>query len=392
MKHKAREVKRLHRKAMEYADEADILRLEGDRDQFLHFTRLALENETAAALMEDEKDIEPTRSVLYRSAATLAYRCEMYVEAKRLIHTALGGYPPLEIEFELNDLLSKIKFALAGIELNEHTIQLGLEGKEVGYGTASTKEFASRITAFEELIKETVKVRNRQERYSPKIVEKAEGYRIYQGETKAASFIVHLTLGRPRESLLPGLVDFEQVFTLLVRNLSLIQDGDYGALETLFGSPADYGKFVKAATSFAPDGDKISSVNLQAKIENQVARLFFKRSKAELRDVPMPDIPEEAEEIQVALGNIIRKGVLKVADDDLESPICVLVTENREKWNIEGPEEIIESIGRSFWRSVVEVKGKNTSKSSTLKVIEVDDVANIREVPSGRNQASFAFL
>jgi len=110
MKHKAREVKRLHRQAMEYADEADILRLEGDRDRFLHFTRLALEKESAAAeLMVDEKNIEPTRSVLYRSAATLAYQCEMYVEAKRLLYTGLAGDTPPEIEYQLKHLLQKVE-------------------------------------------------------------------------------------------------------------------------------------------------------------------------------------------------------------------------------------------------------------------------------------------
>jgi len=113
MKHKAREVKRLHRKAMEYADEADILWMERDRDQFLRFTRLAYEKEVAAAdLMEDEKDIEPTRSVLYRSAATLAHRCEMYDEAKQLIYRALSGNPPPDIECELNDLLGDVERAM----------------------------------------------------------------------------------------------------------------------------------------------------------------------------------------------------------------------------------------------------------------------------------------
>jgi len=116
MKHKAREVKRLHRKAMEYADEADILRLEGDRDQFLHFTRLALEQETAAADLMVDEDVEPTRSVLHRSAATLAWRCEEYDKAKQLIYRALAGNPPPDIEYELIDLLEKVEMAIANGE------------------------------------------------------------------------------------------------------------------------------------------------------------------------------------------------------------------------------------------------------------------------------------
>lgn len=111
MKHKAREVKRLHRQAMEYADEADILLLERNRDQFLHYTRLALEKEAAAADLMVNEDVEPTRSVLHRSAATLAWRCGMYGEARRLIDRGLAGDAPPEIEAELKDLLREVEAA-----------------------------------------------------------------------------------------------------------------------------------------------------------------------------------------------------------------------------------------------------------------------------------------
>lgn len=94
---------------MDFADESFVARLEKDRERFLHYTRLAFEKEAAAAdLMVDEEDIEPTRSVLHRSAATLAWRCEMYDEAEKLIYRALAGNPPAEIEYELNDLLDKV--------------------------------------------------------------------------------------------------------------------------------------------------------------------------------------------------------------------------------------------------------------------------------------------
>ena len=117
---KAREVKRLHREAMEFVDESFIVQLEGNRDQFLHLTRLAFEKEVAAAdLMVDEEEIEPTRSVLHRGAATLAYRCEMYEEAKRLVYRALAGMPPPDIEEELNDLLGNVKLALSGWQLGK---------------------------------------------------------------------------------------------------------------------------------------------------------------------------------------------------------------------------------------------------------------------------------
>ncbi len=94
---------------MEYADEADILLLERKHDNFLHYTRLALEKEAAAADLMVDEDIEPTRSVLHRSAATLAWRCEEYDEARRLIDRALAGNAPPEIAAELDELLQKVE-------------------------------------------------------------------------------------------------------------------------------------------------------------------------------------------------------------------------------------------------------------------------------------------
>ena len=109
---KARRVNQLHHEAMEFADESFVARLEKDRERYLHFTRLAFEKEAAAAdLMVDEEDIEPTRSVLHRSAATLAWRCGMYDEARQLIDRGLAGDAPPEIRAELKDLLREVEAA-----------------------------------------------------------------------------------------------------------------------------------------------------------------------------------------------------------------------------------------------------------------------------------------
>jgi hypothetical protein len=53
----------------------------------------------------DQFNLEPTRSVLHRSAAALALECSELREAERLIGRALAGNPPEEIANELRDLL-----------------------------------------------------------------------------------------------------------------------------------------------------------------------------------------------------------------------------------------------------------------------------------------------
>jgi hypothetical protein len=98
-----------HHKAMELIDEATRARHEGNQERAQSQLReaFALEKE-AAALVASDLDLEPTRSVLHRSAASLALQLGEAREAERLIATALAGSPPEEIAEELRDLLEQI--------------------------------------------------------------------------------------------------------------------------------------------------------------------------------------------------------------------------------------------------------------------------------------------
>ncbi len=58
-------------------------------------TKAAFAQERAAAdLVANLFDLEPTRSILHRSAAVLAVECSERREAERLIGRALAGNPP----------------------------------------------------------------------------------------------------------------------------------------------------------------------------------------------------------------------------------------------------------------------------------------------------------
>ncbi len=95
-----------HHQAMELVDRALLAKQQGDETGSLELLRLAFEQERSAAnLVADQLDFEPTRSVLHRSAASLAVECLQLREAERLIGRALAGNPPLDIADELRDLL-----------------------------------------------------------------------------------------------------------------------------------------------------------------------------------------------------------------------------------------------------------------------------------------------
>jgi two-component SAPR family response regulator len=88
----------LHIEAMRLAQEADDL------------LRDAFEKEKEAALLlEEHTDFEPTRSVLFRSAASLAVQCGKVNEAEELVRKALKGKPPTEIAEECGNLLNTIR-------------------------------------------------------------------------------------------------------------------------------------------------------------------------------------------------------------------------------------------------------------------------------------------
>jgi phage shock protein A len=100
------ELDRLHQEAMDLVDQATLARRRGDLDHAKILIKSAFTQEqAAAALTESQFDLEPTRSVLHRSAAALAIECTEFRAAEKLIGRALAGNPPAEIADELRDLL-----------------------------------------------------------------------------------------------------------------------------------------------------------------------------------------------------------------------------------------------------------------------------------------------
>jgi hypothetical protein len=100
------DIETLHREAMELVDQAVLVRQQGDTEAVMALSKSAFTKERAAAdLTANQLDLEPTRSVLHRSAAVLAIECAELREAERLIGRALSGNPPDDIANELRDLL-----------------------------------------------------------------------------------------------------------------------------------------------------------------------------------------------------------------------------------------------------------------------------------------------
>jgi hypothetical protein len=122
------QIQAFHQQAMDLAEAAAVARLRGEIEQAVQLTRQAFEQEVlAATLVANNLEAEPTRSVLHRSAASLAIECGDLQAADRLITTALSGNPPLEIAEELKDLFIQINLnqylKRQGIDLDIRALQ-----------------------------------------------------------------------------------------------------------------------------------------------------------------------------------------------------------------------------------------------------------------------------
>ncbi|MCK5524038.1 MAG: hypothetical protein KAI83_12975 [Thiomargarita sp.] len=121
---KSAQVNELHEKAMKMAQAAFVARMQGELENVKQFSYHAFEYERKAAmLLLNDYDVEPTRSVLFRSAASLALNFGDYREAERMIALGLLGNPPPEILEELRELfISNISVQTKpiSISVNQH--------------------------------------------------------------------------------------------------------------------------------------------------------------------------------------------------------------------------------------------------------------------------------
>jgi hypothetical protein len=193
---------------MELADRSVLARAAGEAASVRELLRQAFETEKHAAESASDGP-EPTRSILLRSAASLALEVGEVRAAERLIAVGLIGEPPQEIADELRDLLEQVHFqrhlALRGIELQPGEFQLSLAGQAVGLGMADSDAFVERVRAIETVIYRTAerkqgrefRERGRRREALPRELQ------LYVSMPRAASFAVTFRLGSGQLAL-PG--------------------------------------------------------------------------------------------------------------------------------------------------------------------------------------------
>ena len=379
MKSKAQLILSLHDEAMEYADDAFFARRAGDDEEFVKFSRLAYEKEAEAARMIASKESEPTRSVLHRSAATLALDCGEYREAERLIAAALAGNPPNKIADELRELFEKVNFERnlksEGIQLDENELQLSVQGNKIGYGLAPVQSITARVSGIEKLVQRTANYKNGHGYTDTLSSNIRRNYGLYLSAFTPGSFNVVLRLERARQPTLPGFGKFDEILNTLMENIGLLNQGRYETLQQIFPDSAHFRNFVGIAKEIAPDGSRVSAVGLRAVIDGKPRRVSFERNKRDLNDIPMPKVDEATDEIQLADETTSVTGVLKYADALKSKNEVKLLDESSKTWTITVPEGLMRDVVRPHFDENVQVAGRRIKrKSRSLYLDSIDSL------------------
>ena len=371
------QTEQLHNQAMDYADQADAARRRGDTITMLQFFQKAFEAERMAAeLLTAELDMEPTRSIIFRSAASLALDCEEYREAERLICQGLAGNPPEEIAVELRDQYERVNFQrhldVRGVTLAPTDIQLVLAGDDVDYGAILGDPFLRRITSTEKLVYRIAE-RTEGQPYQEK---KAPGrtllnqFSFYLSVPRAASFAITLRLGGVQQTL-PGIDNREQVVEELFDCLDLYRKRDEEALQRLIPDEAYYNNFVGLARQLEPDGASISTVGFTTKLrgeERRVSLSMWDSAEGKQKRVALAGQKAQGPRAPVITSVI---GTLLYADATKPSAAKVrLINKDQETTVISVPEGMMSDVVGQYWDKPVKITGRMKSKVLFLEDIE----------------------
>ena len=366
-------MKDYHNRAMELTELAFIHKIKGEIDSSEKHFIDALRNELhAIEIMESSGVIEPTYSVLLRSAATLALDCGDHRHSEKLIAKALSNEPPLEIAEELRDLLEQVNLRrhlkLRGITLEDDELQMNLTGKGVGFGLVKSDEFLKRVDNASKMLYRIVERRGekpfREKGRIPKGLK--DNYEIFLSVPRAASFSVTLKVGVPsNQKLIPGFENTSDVVDEFMNLISLVNQDKISELKEIIQDDSYCRNFLALAKNIAPDGENIKQVGFTSMRNGQ--EKYTEITK------PRSSIPAISALKNEKIEKIELKGILKFADATHgESGVIKIIDAENQHHKINVPEGMMSDIVKPMWDSYVLLKGNLQNK--TIELTDIEEV------------------
>ena len=374
----------LHEQAMDWADKARSARRARDDDAHDRLLHKAFELEKKAALMIQSEDSEPTRSVLHRSAASLAFKCKKYREAEWLVSRALAGNPPGEIIGELRRLNRKVYFELRleekDITVSEQEFSMNLDGNEIIEGLAPVDLITHRITKLKRIFWNTIRQVNGLD-FGSTAQLKNQKYTLWVSALEPSSIDVILRLGVSGQMSLSKIGGFDNIFNKVMTNFQFLNNGDFDQLQDNIADIEYYRNFVALAKEIAPDGDEVVTANLGALVDGQQRMVQFYRSQQEFKDVPLPDLFQSANGIYATDDIVSIRGELQYADGMAEHKQVKLIdSDSGETWKIFVPNALMKDVVQPNFGEEVEIVGKRVARKRLLRSTLY--LTDIQKVPS----------
>ncbi len=377
----------LHPKAMDLAEMAFCHRRKGDEEKAksLFTDALRLEQQ-AALLLPADRASEPSRSILFRSAASLAYNGRDYEAADWLIANGLAGFPPPEIKEELKNLYEDVNFmrhlAASGISLNENQWLMTLSGNATAYGLAPVDHLMFRVEKVTILFYRTLeRLLGKPYRTSRGISKEIrDNYALYVKAFVPASFAVSFQFGQPhwQLSLLPedeiaNIVAPESVVDEVMDCLQILDGSQPENLRGKFNDETYYENFVGLAKQIAPDGDSIQLVGFKSIRNGQEKPVALRKSREALREAIQP-VRANLSEGAIWQPNTYR-GILKYASSagvGKHGTVKLTETETGVVHEIRVPIALMKDVVQPYYEELVKVVTRSEKGKLYLEEVSLD--------------------
>ncbi len=367
----------IHHSAMDLAGKADDAKRKGKHEEARDLFTEAFRRESDAALhLQDYQTVEPTRSILLRSAASLAVECGELREAERLISLALSGSPPEEIAEELRDLWETVNcerhLKLKGITLSPNELQISVSGNEVAAGYAPSRDVRERIGQCEVLLIRTAeRIRNFPfRRKGPPPKEIAETCETYVSVPRAASVAITIRVGG-NQKYLEGIDPGADIACEIIECMDLLNNCEEEDLRKRIGNEEYYQNFVGIAKQLAPDGKRIAQVGMTLTTPTGEKRIKLRRRRTDWEPRSTHKEMGATEDRVKVVGTLRYADARKGKHGTIE-----VVEEDATMQKVKVPISMMDDIVRPLFGYEVVITGKRIGRNGVLleDVFRTEDV------------------
>lgn len=367
------ELNRLHDRAMDLASRAKAASNDSKPDTILAdaLWNAAFDHERRVAdRLLTHFELEPSRGIIYRSAAALALRCDELVLAERYAAQGLAGNVDDQIAEQLREVFDEVRFRrhTTGLirQLRDETMHVSMTGRRV---TPDFIDAAILTSHIENLHRIIVRVQELllgyQFRRSGRIskgIQDTMQVRYEPASNRVFGYDLDVFVQQPRLKFVEE--DEGTVIGVTRRIFDLAQAGNRSALLSLCQENRSYYRyFTNAARDVMPDGKRLAFVGLQSSEYREAVTL----RPADRRTVLQRMGLKEAGEKQVTIEGRLKGTQGSTHSDEL---IVTVYTGDDEKipQRCVVPEGLSgERIGQ-LWDSRVRVRGFRKEQDSLVRV------------------------